>query len=96
MYNEEEKDEFDDDNIVRLKDKNGEYKYEFFCIISYNNSNYGIFIPLSKNLSNIVILKQKSIEKDNIVYSEIKDDNELNNVFNIFKEKYKDDFNFEN
>ena len=86
----------EEENIVKLKDNNGNINdYEFFDIINYKNTNYGVFLPLEDN-KKIVILKQgnKTKDKKNIEYSKVDNDNTLIEILNIIKEKYKEDFDF--
>ena len=87
----------EEENIVKLKDDNGNINdYEFFDIINYENTNYGVFLPLEDNKS-IVILKQGNKTKDNknIEYSKVENSNILIEILNIIKNKYEEDFNFE-
>ena len=91
------KEERIEENIVKLKDDRGIINdYEFFDIIEYKDSNYGVFLPLEDN-QKIVVLKQGDKTKDNknIMYTPVEDNNTLIEILNIIKEKYKEDFDFE-
>ena len=86
-----------EENIVKLKDDKGIInEYEFFDIIEYNSSNYGVFLPLEDN-QKIVVLKQgdKTKDKKSVMYSPVEDNKTLIEILNIIKEKYKEDFDFE-
>ena len=86
-----------EENIVKLKDDKGIInEYEFFDIIEYNSSNYGVFLPLEDN-QKIVVLKQgdKTKDKKSVMYYPVEDNKTLIEILNIIKEKYKEDFDFE-
>lgn len=86
-----------EENIVKLIDEKGIINnYEFFDIIEYNSSNYGVFLPLQDN-QKIVILKQgdKTEDKKSVIYYPVEDNKILIEILNIIKEKYKEDFDFE-
>lgn len=100
MENEENNEELD--NIVSLKDENGnDVKFEFLDLIEYENNNYVVLLPVSEDGTEegeeVVILKEEGISEngEDESYVSIDDENILNKVFDIFKEKYKDEFYFE-
>ena len=92
-----------DSNIVTLKDELGnDVNFEFLDLIEYEGDNYVVLLPAEvsedEESDEVVILKE---DKDSDVAEEgeesyISVDNEetLNKVFEIFKEKFKDEFNF--
>lgn len=96
LENEEILDE--DSNIVTLTDEDGnEVNFEFVDFIEYENENYVILLPADEveegDSDEVVILKE---DKESQEESYISVDNEetLNKVFEIFKDKFKDEFNF--
>ena len=89
-------------NIINLNDENGnEVKFEFLDLIEYDSEEYVVLLPVNEDESEsddgeVVILKVDDSEAGEDVesYVSVDDDEVLNEVFNIFKEKFKDEFNF--
>ena len=87
------------DNIIVLNDEDGnEVKFEFLDLIEYEGEEYIILLPTEEGEDNdeVVILKVEDSEDDPDMetYVSVDDDETLNAVFDIFKEKFKDEFNF--
>ena len=75
------------DNIIILNDENGnEVKFEFLDLMEYEGEDN----------DEVVILKVEDVEDDPDMetYVSIDDEDTLNAVFEMFKEKFKDEFNF--
>lgn len=87
-----------DNNIIILNDENGEEaQFEFLDLIAYEDEEYVILLPVeeSDEAGEVVILKLEEIENDDEEsYVSVDDDDTLMSVFNIFKDKFKDEFNF--
>lgn len=82
-------------NIV-LTDENGEdVEFEFLDVIQYNGEEYVVFLPADEpdEGGEVVILKIDGSD-DYESYVSVDDDNVLMLVFEIFKERNKDLFNF--
>ncbi len=86
------------DNIVVLNDENGnEVEFEFLDVIEYNSDEYVILLPLedAEDADEVVILKvEETDEEDMEAYVAVENEETLMAVFEIFKEKFKDEFNF--
>ena len=87
------------DNIIILNDENGnEVKFEFLDLIELDDEEYIILLPTEEGEDNdeVVILKVEDVEDDPDMetYVSIDDEDTLNAVFEMFKEKFKDEFNF--
>ena len=87
------------DNIIILNDENGnEVKFEFLDLMEYEGEEYMILLPTEEGEDNdeVVILKVEDVEDDPDMetYVSIDDEDTLNAVFEMFKEKFKDEFNF--
>ena len=86
------------DNIIVLNDENGnETEFEFLDLIEFEGEEYVVLLPVeeSEEAGEVVILKLEDTEsEDEESYVSVDDDEILNKVFEIFKEKFKDDFNF--
>ena len=86
------------DNIIVLNDEDGnETEFEFLDLIEYEGEEYVVLLPVEEtdDAGEVVILKLEDTEsEDEESYVSVDDDEVLNKVFEIFKEKFKDDFNF--
>ncbi len=86
------------DNIIVLNDENGnETEFEFLDLIEYEGEEYVVLLPVeeTEEAGEVVILKLEDTEsEDEESYVSVDDEEILNKVFEIFKEKFKDDFNF--
>ena len=86
------------DNIIVLNDEEGnEAEFEFLDLIEYEGEEYVVLLPVeeSEEAGEVVILKLEDTEsEDEESYVSVDDEETLNKVFEIFKEKFKDDFNF--
>lgn len=85
------------DNIIALNDEDGnEVKFEFLDLIEYNSEEYVILLPIEEEEADeVVILKVEDTDsEDEESYVGVEDQETLNTVFQIFKDKFKDEFNF--
>ena len=89
------------DNIVVLNDEQGnEVKFEFLDLVELEEEEYVVLLPVSEDgeedEGEVVIIKLEDTDENEEEESYVGVENEeiLNRVFAIFKEKYKDEFNF--
>jgi len=89
------------DNIIVLNDEQGnEVKFEFLDLVELEEEEYVVLLPVSEDgeedEGEVVILKLEDTDEDSEEESYVGVESEeiLNRVFAIFKEKYKDEFNF--
>ena len=96
------------DNIVILNDENGEeVRFEFLDLIEYEGDRYVVLLPADEaeeetaedDAGEVVILKVEHLnledpDDDEESYSSVEDEETLNKVFEIFKEKFKEEFDF--
>lgn len=85
------------DNIIVLNDEYGnEANFEFLDLIEYSGKEFVVLLPCddSDKAAEVVILKVEDIDTDEESYVSVDDENVLNAVFEIFKDKYKDEFDF--
>jgi uncharacterized protein YrzB (UPF0473 family) len=92
--------ELDESNIIYLNDENGnEVKFEFLDLIEYESEQYVVLLPAEDSEDDsgeVVILKLEDSEnEDEESYVSVDSEETLNAVFEIFKEKFKDEFNFD-
>ena len=89
------------DNIITLNDEEGkEIQLEFLDLIELDDEEYVVLLPVEEEEEEepgeVVILKVEDTEsEDEESYVSVDDEEVLNKVFEIFKEKFKDEFNFE-
>ena len=88
------------DNIIILNDEDGnEVEFEFLDLIEYEGEEYVVLLPVEEEETEepgeVVILKLEDTEsEDEESYVSVDDEDVLKAVFEIFKEKFKDEFNF--
>ena len=89
------------DNIVILNDEDGnEVKFEFLDLVELDDEEYVVLLPVTEEgeeeEGEVVILKLEDTDEDSEEesYVGVEDEEILNKVFEIFKEKFKDDFDF--
>ena len=90
------------DNVVILNDEDGnEVKFEFLDLIELDDEEYVVLLPMDEDgeeeEGEVVILKVEDNDDENSdeeSYVSIEDEDVLNKVFEMFKEKFKDDFDF--
>ena len=84
------------DNVVVLNDEDGnEVKFEFLDLVELDDEEYVVLLPITEegeeDEGEVVILKVDDEEES---YVSVDDEDVLNRVFDIFKERFKDDFDF--
>ena len=90
------------DNIIVLNDEEGnEVKFEFLDLVELDEEEYVVLLPVSEegeeDEGEVVILKVEDNDDEDSEeesYVSVEDEDTLNKVFEIFKEKFKDDFDF--
>lgn len=86
------------DNIVILNDEDGnEVRFEFLDLIEYEDEEYVILLPTDEDEDSgeVVILQVEDTDsEEEESYVSVDNEETLNAVFEIFKEKFKDEFNF--
>ncbi len=89
---EEEADEF-----ITMLDENGEeVDFEFLDRIEYEGKEYIVLIPAeeSEEADTVIILEAIEVDDEMEEYHGINDQELVDTLFEIFKEKNKDEFNF--
>jgi len=87
------------DNIIVLNDENGEeVPFEFLDLIELEGEEYVVLLPVEEDeedAGEVVILKVEDTDsEEEESYVSVDDEEVLNKVFEMFKEKFKDEFNF--
>lgn len=84
-----------DDNIIVLNDENGnEVEFEFLDLIPYQGQEYAVLLPNNDEANEVGILQLEEPNDDSETYLSVDDETIVSAVFDIFKTKYKDEFNF--
>ena len=88
------------DNIIILNDEEGnDVEFEFLDLIEFEGEEYVVLLPVAdegEEDGEVVILKVEDTEsEEEESYVSVDDEETLNKVFEIFKEKFKEEFNFE-
>ena len=88
------------DNVVILNDEDGnEVQFEFLDLVELDDEEYVVLLPITEegeeDEGEVVILKVEDSEDDEEEsYVSVDDEDVLNRVSDIFKERFKDDFDF--
>ena len=89
-----------DDNMIILNDEEGkEVRFEFLDLIELDNEQYVVLLQAEdkhgEEPGEVVILQVEDTENENEEsYVSVEDEETLNKVFEMFKEKFKDEFDF--
>lgn len=85
----------ENDNIIVLNDDDGnEIEFEFLDLIPYRGKEYVVLLPVSDEADEVVILQLEEADDETESYISIDNELTLQAVFEIFKERAKDAFNF--
>ena len=96
MANEEILQEEEQTSIITLTDENGkDQDFEYLDCIDYEGKEYLVLMPAEELATEIVILEVEPIDEENENYLSVADENILNAVYDIFKDRYKDVLTFE-
>lgn len=96
LNNEDFAEEYEAEIITLEDDLGNEQDFEFLDTVEYEGDEYIVLLPADEQeQSEVMILKVESLDDENESYAGIDDEDVLQAVFNIFKERYKDDFDFE-
>jgi len=85
----------ENDNLIILNDDDGnEVEFEFLDLIPYRGKEYVVLLPTLENADEVVILQLEALDDETESYISVDNELTLQAVFEIFKEKAKDIFNF--
>ena len=91
----EENIENEEDELFILNDEDGnEIKFEFLDLIELEDENYVVLYPIENENEEVVILRVQETEGDQDEYLSV-DEKTLQAVYAIFKEKFKDVYDFQ-
>ena len=83
-------------SILTLTDENGQdVNFEYLDCLEYEGKEYLVLSPEGDEEGEIIILEIEPVDEENENYLAVEDEETLNAVFAIFKEKFKDVLEFE-
>ena len=89
------------DNIIRLMNEIGqEVAFEFLDLIEYMGNEYVVLLPVEKDIDDeesgeVVILQlEETGDPETEGYVSIDDEEVLNTVFGLFKDRFREEFSF--
>lgn len=88
--------EIDDNKLIYLTDEDGnDVLFEFLDLIEYDSEKYVVLLPIDEDTDEVVIFK---VEEDQIgdekSYTGVEDQVVLDAIFRIFKDRFRDEFDF--
>ena len=82
-------------NIIVLTDDEGnDVEFEFLDTVEYDGDEYIILMENVEDNDEVIVLKIENLDDENENYVGVEDEAVLDAVFNIFKDRYKDEFTF--
>jgi len=85
----------EESSLITLTDENGvEATFEYMDCIEYQGKEYLVLIPAEEDADEIVILEIEPVDEEVENYLAVEDEDTLNAVYEIFKERFKDVLTF--
>ena len=83
-------------SILTLTDENGQdVNFEYLDCIELDGVEYLVLLPEGEEENEVVILEVEPVDEETENYLSVENEDVLNTVFGIFKEKFKDVLVFE-
>lgn len=84
------------DNIITLNNENGdEVRFEFLDLVEYEGEKYVVLLPEDGDGEVVILqLDDTDLDSEEDTFLGVEDEETLQAVFGIFKEKYKDELEF--
>ncbi|MBQ4641554.1 MAG: DUF1292 domain-containing protein [Oscillospiraceae bacterium] len=84
----------EESSVLTLTDEHGEdINFDYLDCIEYNGTEYLVLMP--QDSDEIVILEVQPVDEENENYIAVENEDILDAVYDIFKERYKDILQFE-
>ena len=84
----------EESSILSLTDENGEESvFEYLDCVEYEGTEYLVLLPQEEE-PQVVILEIEPVDEENENYLSVEDEQILDAVYAIFKERYKDVLEF--
>lgn len=83
-------------NIITLNDENGdEVRFEFLDLVEYEGEKYVVLLPEDGDGEVVILqLDDTDLDSEEDIFLGVEDEETLQAVFGIFKERNKDEFEF--
>ena len=82
------------DNVIVLTDDEGnDVEFEWLDTLEMNDNTYVVVVPTDEESDEVVILKME-VEDDEETFIGLEDEDEINEVFEEFKSRNKEIFDF--
>ena len=96
MENENLLPEEEEVNILTLTDENGaDVDFEYLDCVDYEGKEYLVLMPVDEDANEIIILEVEPVDEETENYVGVSDENVLDAVYAIFKERFADVLTFE-
>ena len=85
----------EESSIIMLTDEKGnDVEFEYLDCIEYEDKEYLVLIPNEEDAEEIVILQIEPVDEETENYISVENEDTLNAVYEIFKERFKDILTF--
>ena len=85
----------EESSIITMTDENGEeVEFEYLDCVEYEGKEYLVLIPVEEESNEIVILEVEPVDDELENYLAVENEEILNAVYEIFKDRFKDVLNF--
>lgn len=83
------------DNIVVLTDDEGkDIEFEWLDTVEMGEQQYIVLLPTDDEEAEEVVILKMEVEDENENFIPVEDEEELNKVYDLFKERNKENFDF--
>ena len=87
--------EEEESSIITLTDEKGQdTEFEYLDCIEYEGKEYLVLIPAQEDADEIVILEIEPVDEENENNISVENEDTLNAVYEIFKDRFKDVLTF--
>ncbi len=84
----------EEDLLLLTDDTGAEHSFEYLDCIEYEGKEYLVLLPADEESDEIIILEVQPVDEENENYISVENEDTLNAVFAIFKDRFKDILEF--
>ena len=82
-------------DIIVLKDEAGrDVRFEFLDLLEYDGEEYVILMQEDDDSGEVVILRLEGEDEEGEDYVAVEDEETLDQVYELFRQKHRDDYHF--
>jgi len=81
------------DVVVLTDDDGNDVEFEWLDTVEYNGNQYIVVIPTDEEAEDVVILRMERNDEEE-TFVGLENETEVNEVFDVFKEKNKENYEF--